>query len=201
MNKILVQHHKINSLDRDKLSARKMFAFGVFCAERQFPIYEKLAVGKNWNNTKLFRDVLNKIWDWLLDKDDKPQGYLEICDQAVEAVEQSQVDIDSFAFDASLSFSGLIYMVENDIFEPNSIEGTIHSSLNIIHTFLFDYLLDISSSSPEGELISNSHELIINEIIEQDYCINMILNSNFSIKSIEMLRQRASGQSILGNYL
>lgn len=200
MNRILMQHNKINNLDRNRLNQRKIFTLGTFCAERQFPVYEKLAIGKSWGNTELFREVLNKIWDWLLEKNDKPEGYSEICEQAVNTVEESQDDLDALAFDASVSFSGLIYMVENDVYEPNSIEGTIETSLNMIDSFLFDHLLNISSTSQEGNSVINSHELITNELKEQDYCIDMILNPEFSVETIKILRERATNQSIFGNY-
>ncbi len=197
MSKIIDQHSKIRSLNRTRLNATKMNVFGVFCAERQWLVYEKAASGKKWDNKKLFREILDKIWDFLLEKGDKPQGYWELCEESI--IEKMEDESDGFARDASISFSGLTYIIENDIYEPNSIEGTIESSLDMINAFLSDFVLNLPVSSA-SDLIIEAHNLVINEIKEQDYCIEMILSPDFSVETIEMLRKRATGQSIFADY-
>ncbi|MDE7428366.1 MAG: YjaG family protein, partial [Lachnospiraceae bacterium] len=47
----------------------KIALFGVMCAERQWPVYERLCVGREWGNAKGMRKVMERIWQAI------PTGY------------------------------------------------------------------------------------------------------------------------------
>ena len=194
MSKIIEQIDKIESIFR-LLNSLQIYTFGVFCAERQWLIYEKASVGKQWDNKKLYREMLDAVWDWLLGKTVQPQNYSKLCEEAI--IENIDDDKDTFASEVSVSFYNLIFSIENNI--PEDTFQTIKHSLNAIDFFLLDFVLYIPASI-SNDLLVDSHELVINEIGEEDYCIEVLLNPNFTEKQIKMLRERATGQSILGNY-
>ncbi len=47
----------------------KIALFGVMCVERQWPVYERLCVGREWGNAKGVRKVMERVWQAI------PTGY------------------------------------------------------------------------------------------------------------------------------
>ncbi len=177
------------------LTPTQTFTFGVYCAERQFVVYERCAINKKWNKALYYRQMLDDIWDWLINKKPTPVGYSQTCENLI--IDDINDDNDTFASEISVSFLNLIFSIENG--KPNDTYQTIKHNLNTIDFLLSDFGLLLPNSNSNESLI-DSHELIKNEILEEDFCIEMILSPNFSVETIEILRKRVTGQSIFGNY-
>lgn len=194
MSEIVIHLNKIESLF-GLLTPEKKYTFGTFCAERQWLVYKKATTTKNYNDQILFREILNEIWDWLAEKKNRPENFTANCEEAI--INKIEDDNDTFASDITVSFYNLIHSVESN--EPDEVLQTIEHDLNAIHFLLQDFILNLSVSS-ENEILIDSHELTLNEINEQNYCLEMLLSSDFSVETVVLLRERATGKSIFGNY-
>jgi Protein of unknown function (DUF416) len=185
MSNFSKQLDKIESIC-NKLKPVQAYTFGV---------YEKCAINKKWDKSHYYRQMLDDIWDWLIDKKPIPAVYSQTCEDLI--IDEIEDDNDTFGSEISVSFFNLIFSIENG--KANDTYQTIKHSLNTIDFLLSDFVL-VSTSTNSHELIIDSHELVKNEILEEDFCVEMILSPNFSVETIEILRKRATGQSIFGNY-
>jgi hypothetical protein len=175
------------------VSPQHAFLFAAACAERQWPVYERASEGKAWEMRSILRGSLDAIWDWLAGGDERPR-LAEQCERAVFD-ENSADDEDDGAFAVANSFYGLAAIVEED--QPHYSAQAAVSNLDLVDAFVYD-LLGLETSA-ENDRIVDGHELMQREMQRQLADLSM-LSQPFGPALVQMMRGRAEGVSVLGDY-
>jgi hypothetical protein len=186
-------HRKTIEAALGKVSAQHAFAFAAACAERLWPVYERAAEGKPWAMQAVLRSSLDAVWDWLMGQRERPR-LAEQCERAVFDA-NSDAEEDNGAFQAANSVYGLAAIVEQD--QPHYSAQSAVSNLDLLDAFLYD-LLDLTVS-PENDLIVDGHELMQREMQRQLADLSL-LSQLVGPDLVQTLRDRARGQSVLGDY-
>lgn len=177
-----------------KLEPIQAFAFGAACTERQWPVYARAAAGKVWSRETILRRSLDKVWDWLLRRRGRPEGLAFECERAI--LEEIEDDIAQAASEVATSMYGLAKAIEADA--PADCLYVADSGLRLIDSFLYELLgLPISS---DNDRIVHSHELMGIEIKRQQEDLAILLRGTLFPATIEELRSRSNGASVLGEY-
>ena len=170
------------------------FAFGAACAERQWPVYARAAAGKVWSREAILRRSLDRVWDWLLRRRGRPEGLAFECERAI--LEEVEDDAAQAASEVATSMYGLAKAIEADA--PADCLYVADAGLRLIDSFLYE-LLGVPISS-DSDRVVHSHELMGIEIKRQQEDLEVLLRGTPFPATIEELRNRSSGASILGEY-
>lgn len=177
--------------DVDGLQA---FTFAASCAERQWPVYERAAKGKNWGQSTVLRGALDAIWGWLLQQRERPRGHALQCERAI--LEEIEDVTANTASEVATSFYGLASIVERD--QAKHCVQAAKSNLTMIDAFLYEMLrLPISH---ENDLKVDSSELMQHERIRQDATLAVLARGTPMPSVVADIRERSLGQSIFGQY-
>lgn len=191
---LITHQEKVKSVFHT-LPRKQALTFGAFCVERQWAVYVRAANDKKWGKQKLLRSALDAIWGWLLGKEPQPDNYHILCEGAI--LDDIEDDNATFSRYVAVSFYCLSYAVEKD--EPSEALGAIQNNLNIIDFLVSDFLLQ-APLSVEGYALVDAHELVQNEIAQQNAALEILLQREFTAVMVESLQELATGRSIFGDY-
>jgi hypothetical protein len=171
------------------------FAFAASCAERQWPVYERAAQGKQWAQPTTLRAAVDAVWGWLLQERGRPHGFAVQCERAI--LEEIEDDLASVASQVANSYYGLLSIVERDHVE-DCIQAA-KSNLGMIDAFLYEQLLDMPVSK-ENDLKVDAHELMRAEMARQGDDLAVLSRGAPMPSVVAQLRERSRGVSVLGQY-
>jgi hypothetical protein len=169
------------------LSAPQAFTFAAACAERAWPIYERVSQGQEWDRRSILRAALDAVWSWLLGAATRPDSVAAQCESAV--VDEALPD----AYFVANNVFGLLDFVEKD--QPFHCHLCAEMNLDQISRFLYGFYH--LSYSEESEAVVDNHELCLREVNRQQEDIQS-LSQTFSVAVVADLRSRSKGQSIYG---
>src|SRR5580693_5169474 len=101
---VLKHFDKLDQLFRE-LGPAQAYAFGASCAERQWPVYVRASIGKQWAQVDALRIALDAAWTWLLEGGEPPLDYVNQFEAAL--TEQMEEDMDGGAWEVLLSMLSL----------------------------------------------------------------------------------------------
>lgn len=111
----------------------KIALFGVMCAERQWPVYERLCVGREWGNAKGMRKVMERLWQAI------PTGYA-IGDSYMGIIEDSVVvaseDWDGLAIEYIQTMMFLLELFESKDKKSKAAPKIAERNLNFLYIYL-----------------------------------------------------------------
>ena len=170
------------------------FTLAAACSERQWPVYERAAVGMPWSKADVLRRTLDAVWEWLLRQRGRPRGFARGCEEAV--LEEIKDDVQNAASEVAGAFYGLASIVEGN--RTMDVLYAAKANLSFVEAFLAD-LLDIEPTEKNASAI-DSHELMQAEIGRQREDLSALLRGVPMPSVVGEIRAKSAGVSLLGEY-
>lgn len=190
---IIYKQFELNTNRFKNMNKQQKKIMAIMALERQWKVYEKCSLKREWGRNEVYRGVLDNCWKFALENKDIPEEVWNICDNnKPENILINKPDMyDDFVSYSSIFVDNLIEFIDNWLDEVDGEECFLQFNFDFIESFLECYLDDKS--------LIDEHELIQSEIEHQniDYkkmkgCVN--------IMNIKEWFDSKSNESVLGKY-
>ncbi len=143
----------------NNLSTSKQKAFILILIERQFLVYKKMCIGKEWNREKNISNILESCWKSIINGNDIDEDLLDLCIESnPENLEYDEEDEEKISF--------LITIVDNLtayvrlIIEKEEFDGIFtRCNYDYLESFLYQYY----DWKPLSTNLVLNHELVLLE--------------------------------------
>lgn len=192
VNKISEQESNIVK-QTENMPFWKIGFFETMCVERIWKVYERACVGKVWDKHIEFLKIIEIAWEGVMKDLKIDEEYLFFCDNNI---------IDDISDDLDIANNIIVSAIGTLLDEINQKSSSrichvVSRNFEFLDHFLYNYYgLEINNKNDE---FIHNHELIINEIRQQ----NIILNKLNEINSKETFYpwgRNNCNESILGNF-
>lgn len=149
-------------------SINHMIIYALTCIERQWKFYENVCDQSKWNDSKIAREIIDKIWLYLEEKQELSENDAEKCLAEIP----SQIENDTINMSITV-LENISYLIDAITEKNNELLIDIgRYNIDFIDAYLYS---DINYSEIDDNYIEN-HMFTVNEIKNQQYVLDLINN-------------------------
>lgn len=171
----------------------KVGFFEIMCVERLWKVYEKACVGKEWDKHVEFRKIMELAWGTVLKDLEIEERYLIFCESCITDNVRDELDTSNNAIVCAIG----TLLDEINKKANNRVYHVITRNFEFLDDFLYNYY-DLKVNS-ENEKFINNHELIMEEVVQQNKVIEKLNKTNRKEEFYFWGRENC-GKSILGDF-
>lgn len=171
----------------------KVGFFEIMCVERLWKVYEKACIGKTWDRSAEFQEILELAWNAVLNGSEIDERYLTFCDNSITDDVSDELDTVN---NSIVSAIGTLLDEINKKINAH-VSHVINRNFEFLDDFLYNYYE--SELGEADDLLINTHELVVNEIRQQNQVIEKLSMTNSAEEFYTWGRQHCN-ESILGDF-
>ncbi|HOL10706.1 MAG TPA: DUF416 family protein [Bacillota bacterium] len=178
----------------NNFSRSKQKAFILILIERQFSVYKKMCIGKEWNREKSIIDILENCWKSIINESEIDPDLLDLCMESnPENLEYDEEDEEKISFLVTIIDNLTAYV--RLIVAKEEFDGVFtRCNYDYLENFLYQYY----DWKPLSTNLVSSHELVFLEYSRSIRDLEYLETTNDLLEVY--LEYRNKKESILEDY-